>query len=73
MCQFYVLILLQFSTNKIHNISYHRQQTSRLLTNSDIGVNGVGIPHKSAAPFRAQLNTYTSRTAALFRAPAQLL
>jgi len=41
MCQFYILILLQFSTNKIHNTSYHRQQNSRLLTHFEIGVKGI--------------------------------
>jgi len=37
----YILILLQFSTSKIHNISYHRQQKTKLLTAFDIGVNGI--------------------------------
>jgi len=37
---FIFLILLQFSTNKI-SISYQRPQNSRLLTDFDIGVNGI--------------------------------
>jgi len=41
MCQLYKLILLQFSTNKVHNISYDRQQNTKLLTDFDIGVNGI--------------------------------
>jgi len=43
MCQIYFFIFLHFSTNEIHNTSYHWQQNSRLLTNFDIGVNGIPI------------------------------
>jgi len=41
MYQFSILILLQFSTNKIHNISYDRQQNTKLLIDFDFGVNGI--------------------------------
>jgi len=40
LCQFYILILLQFSKNKIY-ISYPRKQNSMLLTDFDIDINGI--------------------------------